>query len=281
MNTKQLITRTLGAGVIILGGLSFIGCSEEEEVVMIPEVKNCMPTSISSDLLTGKDIAFFYDEQDRVNRITATSGEDQYSEIAVYDDQGRLVSLTNDADSSYHLIEYSEQSITQNYFRGKRSFEQDKRFVYETDASGRIVSKTMYHFRGEELEKMNTEDFTYDEAGNVIQLKGTDWYEGEEYGLSITYDDKINPYHSVGFDYSGEAIFHFISLSKNNPVLIEWEEDQSESRFTYEYDETGNPIKSSASAHLMQQEYDSEGNPVGEPEEVVETYESNITFSCQ
>ena len=126
-----------------------------------------------------------------------------------------------------------------------------------------------------------TESYIYDERGNIVQIIDTD-LEGEIDIMRMTYDDKVSPFHTLGFTFDYGGLFNFITLSKNNLVSYQrGEDDTLPDKIAYEYDEKGNPVKITYENHYQRQEYDSEGNKVGEPKKVVDTYENDITFTCR
>ena len=157
------------------------------------------------------------------------------------------------------------------------------RFVYETDSSGRVVSSSKYYYLKENSEfvEESTKTYAYNEAGNVVQVTSGSIYNDGPRVTTITYDDKSNPYYTMGFALTEDGFINFLSLSQNNPVSVQWSEERLTDHITYEYDEMSNPVKTTYYSHRMKQEYDEEGNEMGEPKEVVETYESSTVFTCQ
>ena len=169
---------------MILGGLSFSGCSEEEDATVtpdVPEAQTCLITSITSDIWAEGNISFTYDETGKPNQVTITDGENSFVDAIIFDDQNRLRSFGEESDSSYYLFEYNAQEIryTFHYTKKDGSRMTGDRQVYETNTSGRVVSRSEYYYSKESSEfvKESTDTYTYDEAGNVVKITAVDMYK--------------------------------------------------------------------------------------------------------
>ena len=277
----------MGVGAIALSGLGFSGCSDEEDAMMTPEIPACLPAFVKGELWLEDDTKFTYDESGTLESITYQDSDDEFLQSITYDDQNRLILAGKKDDNDYFEFEYSDSEIKEKYYYrgGEGSHSLVRYYLYQVDAQGRITSRSEYDVEEEEsgTKKRYTEQFFYDENGNITRVEGTSEKNSNEKDVTvITYDNKTNPYHTIGFVFGElEGAFNFLSLSKNNPVSIQWYEGDLVDQLTYEYDELGNPTKTTYQDYDTDQDYDSEGNPIGEPKETIKMYESSTTFSCQ
>ena len=262
-----------------MAGTIFSGCSDQDDAS--PAVPACLPTTIPAEIGDDDYLQVSYNASGKPAKVSYPDDPQQAHDIS-YDEQNRLVAIGTEADEFYYTFEYTNDEIKETgYYEKGGSYTFDDFTIYKTDEQGRIVTRTHYELEDGGTEKGTTEEYVYDERGNIIKVIDTD-SEGEIDITLMTYDDKVNPFRTLGFmiDYGG--LFNFITLSQNNLVSYQsGEDDTTPDRISYEYDEMGNPVKLVYEARYRSQEYDSEGNKVGEPKEVVETYENSIVFTCQ
>jgi hypothetical protein len=281
MNFYRLLSHSTAALALGSIGLFFSGCSDKDDAS--PAVPACLPTIIPAEIGDDDYLQVTYNQLGKATSISDVSYQ-EYSMNISYDDQGRLLSVGEEGDYDYFLFEYTDGEIKETYYyqddNGSYTF--DRFHIYETDAQGRIISSTEYDVEESGTEKEHTDEYTYDERGNVVKVTSTVWDRDEVSVTHIAYDDKVSPFHTVGFMIDSGGLFNFISLSPNNIVSYQWEENEaSADKLSYEYDEMGNPVKLFYEARDLNQEYDAEGNKVGEPEIESETFINNITFSCR
>ena len=282
MNFYRLLSHSSLALAII--GISLIssGCTDQDDAT--PAVPACLPTIMPAEIGDDDYLQIAYDELGRPSAISDPDNP-QYSLAVKYGDQNRLLSVGEEGDHDYFLFEYTDGEIKETYYyqddEGGYTF--DRFHIYKTDAQERIISSTEYDVEKSGTEKESTDEYTYDERGNIVKVVSTNWeYNNEVSTTLLAYDDKVNPFYTVGFTLDGNGLFNFISLSPNNLISYQWGDDETlADNISYEYDERGNPVKLFYEARYHRQEYDSEGNKVGEPKVVIDTYENDITFTCR
>lgn len=282
MNFYQLLSNSSIVVATLVGGTIFSGCTDQDDAT--PNVPACLPTNMPAEVGDDEYLEITYNE---LGKPISLSNPDyqEYSFNVFYDDQNRLLSLGEEGDESYFLVEYTNGEIKETYYYQKDdgNYAINRFNIYKTDDQDRIISNTEYDVEDSGPEKEYTSEYTYDEQGNIAKVTGTNWVNDGEIRITrLMYDDKINPFHTVGFMLHSDGLFNFITLSKSNLVSIQrGEDDVNPDQLSYEYDTMGNPVKVTYHSHYQRQEFDSEGNKVGEPKVVVETYENIIVFTCR
>ncbi len=282
MNFYRLLSHSSIAMTML--GISLIssGCTDQDDAT--PAVPACLPTIMPAEIGDDDYLQIAYDE---LGRPSAISDHDnpQYSLAVKYSDQNQLLSVGEEGDYNYFLFEYTDGEIKETYYYqdDDGGYISERFHVYKTDAQGRIISNSNYGVKESGIKKKGTDEYTYDERGNIIKIVSTNWeYNNEVSTTLLAYDDKVNPFHTVGFVIDGDGLFNFISLSPNNLVSYQWGDDDTlADKISYEYDERGNPVKLFYEARDHHQEYDEAGNKVGEPEIESETFVNDITFTCR
>ena len=269
----------LALGTVALASV-FSACSEEEEAALTPtavEVPACLPITLPDEIGDDNLIRYTYNDKGRATQAEYV-GSAQTVDI-IRDSDDRLVSIGREGDRYYIALEYSAGEIKEAlYYQSEEDDQYHTEFIYtnRVNEQGLITGRTIQNFDRYAGESSNDEEFTYDDRGNIVTIVRTDNVDGDIDTITVTYDDKVNPYHTVGFELDDYGLFNYKSLSKNNPVSVGRSyRDTSPNRIEYEYDEQGNPVKTTY--YDVYKSTDADGNVV----EIEEGFEGVSTFECR
>lgn len=173
-----------------------------------------------------------------------TVSRSQYFE---YDSENRLIRLSNGAFTENYEYNRSGSLVKMNlHFKSEiDSYEWDQVTTFQY-SRGRISKGIIFSREG--LETGNIY-YKYDSMGNTTER--TEYFSSSKKSMIIsqfryTYDDRINPDPTSISPFSG--ISHPDIIQGNNPVYTYYYSAYMSSmppeyEFTYEYDDTGLPIK--------------------------------------
>lgn len=188
---------------------------------------------------------FKYDDLNRLVQIDKyPSGSTVCtSEFYEYDSQNRLISKTYG-----EFIETFEYNSSGKLKATTRHYQpNDKEWEIEYQYNKGLISKGITYYNGLEWGSVQ---YKYDSRGNTIER--TEYSISSEYTDNIisqfkyTYDNKVNPYLFSGFSFWSECPVDIIQ--GNNPTYsyyynINMSMFPPQYVFTYDYDNTGLPIK--------------------------------------
>jgi YD repeat-containing protein len=226
--------------LLICFAVLFFSCKKEESGSQGSRLK--MIRSQDGDSIGY--VSFKYDNKDRLNILIDSNNNGNISTTNItYDAEGKLSKVTN--NGTIYTFEYDDKGrITKRFvlYPGRQTSTVENAYSY--DVNGRVIADSIFSYWSGNLFEILT--YSYDQNNNVTESEVIDKGSGMlSRRYQYSYDNHSNPLNSVSIlRYilnSGEEI---LSLGKNNLVAIK-DSDGNTISYTYEYNSTGLPQKSS------------------------------------
>ncbi len=170
---------------------------------------------------------YYFDENKKVVRIDTydTDTIEEYAEYS-YDDAGNLLreNYYKEDESGRYLNRYFDYRYDENgLLEGKASYycnsEEGDEWIqsesYSYDENGFLIERRRHGYEGAD----EIEEYTYDESGNRISVRGTEIYGGWDY----TYDANGNMLTETHYTSSGEVSYwyEYTYLDQSTPENVQ------------------------------------------------------------
>lgn len=235
----------------ILFSLLLIGCQKE-----ITTQDTSAPKLLSVLMKSGDSstrINLNYDNQNRLSGYSLTIGQRIYKKSdLLYDTQGRLTgysdTMSNGLRTTYSFSYDQNGRILQkmatysNYSGSALPF----RKTYAYDVQGRLIADTIFSYWSNDIAEYKT--YKYDQNDNIIEKTLFNKITGSlqpESTVKMTYDSKVNPFHSIGMVWHYLTSDFFVdgfNFSRNNVVTEDYQNGSIVS-YTYQYNNLNLPTK--------------------------------------
>ena len=247
---------TLIFSVIIF---AFIGC--ESEVIQSQEFQKNLLHKTYSNPNTNTYTEYFYNPSDKIIMVQSFNNYKLERETNYeYDKNANIIKETTFhtmfgvPQNSYSIYEYNEQDLlskTLAYLKmGDDNYELRSTTIYEYDSNRRLIKSKL---RNADNEERKYTELVYDDNGNVIEKN---FYQDGKLSFNdkYEYDNMNNPLRQ---NTAGTSVY---TISKNNVIKhiqmnFMIENDNSTSKFKYEYNSNGYPISCSYDSQKYYFEY--------------------------
>jgi hypothetical protein len=194
------------AALLFITSLFFTHCSKDDD----PKRPECLPVTISDNWNGLINIIY---GNSGVKEITVQdAGGAVYRNTYTYDNFGKLKRMDgfmNGVKESYSEISYeSNQIINSHYLQTDSGFQKtliDKYYL----AGGKIVKQAKAR-SSDNFTAHESNTFEYDSTGNLTKLAIYDKNDDLSGTMEFSYDDKINPYHLIGYGFGGRDLLPLI-----------------------------------------------------------------------
>jgi len=235
----------------LLFSLLLIGCQKEiTQDTSAPKLSSVLMKSDDSSARVNLN----YDNQNRLTGYSFMIGQRIYKiSNLLYDNQGRLISYsdtTSDGSRATYSFSYDQNGrIVQKlatYYSNYSGSALPFKKTYAYDVQGRLIADTVFSFWSNEIGEYKS--YKYDQNDNIIEKTVFNNLTGSlrpEYTVKMTYDSKVNPFHSIGMIWhylTSDFFVDAFNVSKNNVVTEDYQNGSIVS-YTYQYNSSNLPTK--------------------------------------